>query len=749
MMALSVLLVLCSLFAKGQNLAFRQRIDLANFSVCPLPATITMYGEDNAFQGYSGSLDSTTLVVLWGDGTSDTGKFEMTGYYNNFDYSFTHNYQLPGKFRVLIRPIEPTYTNFYYYGGWSDTLVQVYPNCIHAEGVVFYDSINNCQLDASEPKVKNTTIVVRDSIGSIAGVGFSDDNGEYKANIPSGMVDATARIGIGLANQKCSPNGYVFPTVNDTTIDFAVFCNSAIDLVAHHGISGVGAPGDTGKVSIRSRVRGCEAGAALVKLTVDSQLVIGSQISGPTPDSIVGQTIYWTVSFSSSVGTPKTTSLVYASFETITNTNATLLSKVYFTASIESGLVETATYNNVENWSLLVDGPYDPNNKTVSPQGLDDDGKITLEQNELTYTVNFQNTGTAPAKNVFIIDSLSQYFDIASLRVIESSDPMTTAYYDGPILRFDFENINLPDSASDPEGSKGWFIFSVNLKDSLPFGTQIMNNVDIYFDYNAPIRTNTTLNTIYDPPFVPEDLIVSISKENVTCMSNDNGSIDLTIISGNPPYSILWGNGSSATSFTDLSPGIYTVTVTDSASIVHTENVEVLENRIHDTPIIAPIQGPKKVQSWNTFNYTTSTTALSSFVWTADGGEIESSVANAANVLWHAGPIGTLFVTEANEHGCTAIDSFKVEIAFVGVEPIISEGFKIYPNPTDGVLVIELNALTGTEEVQIRDVHGRLIQSKRIDSGNTYLDLRNVAKGVYTVTVLNDSGTEHQRLIVR
>jgi len=42
-----------------------------------------------------------------------------------------------------------------------------------------------------------------------------------------------------------------------------------------------------------------------------------------------------------------------------------------------------------------------------------------------------------------------------------------------------------------------------------------------------------------------------------------------------------------------------------------------------------------------------------------------------------------------------------------------------------------------------------LIQSKRIDSGNTYLDLRNVAKGVYTVTVLNESGTEHQRLIVR
>jgi hypothetical protein len=40
------------------------------------------------------------------------------------------------------------------------------------------------------------------------------------------------------------------------------------------------------------------------------------------------------------------------------------------------------------------------------------------------------------------------------------------------------------------------FTYSVRLKKNLPIGTQIKNSAAIYFDYNAPIITNTTLNTI-------------------------------------------------------------------------------------------------------------------------------------------------------------------------------------------------------------------------------------------------------------
>src|SRR5690242_3177412 len=44
--------------------------------------------------------------------------------------------------------------------------------------------------------------------------------------------------------------------------------------------------------------------------------------------------------------------------------------------------------------------------------------------------------------------------------------------------------------------SSGMFVYTIRHKKNLPFGTKIRNKAAIYFDYNQPIITNTTLNTI-------------------------------------------------------------------------------------------------------------------------------------------------------------------------------------------------------------------------------------------------------------
>ncbi len=52
----------------------------------------------------------------------------------------------------------------------------------------------------------------------------------------------------------------------------------------------------------------------------------------------------------------------------------------------------------------------------------------------------------------------------------------------------------LPDSTSDYEGSMGYFQYRIKPFPNLPNGSQISNTAYIYFDYNAPIITNTTEN---------------------------------------------------------------------------------------------------------------------------------------------------------------------------------------------------------------------------------------------------------------
>ena len=60
---------------------------------------------------------------------------------------------------------------------------------------------------------------------------------------------------------------------------------------------------------------------------------------------------------------------------------------------------------------------YDPNRKSVYPVGECVQGYV-LEDQELTYTIEFQNTGEAPALNVYIMDTLDTNLDILYLCMI-------------------------------------------------------------------------------------------------------------------------------------------------------------------------------------------------------------------------------------------------------------------------------------------------------------------------------------------
>jgi hypothetical protein len=75
------------------------------------------------------------------------------------------------------------------------------------------------------------------------------------------------------------------------------------------------------------------------------------------------------------------------------------------------------------------------------------------------------------------------------------------------VLKFNFTNINLADSFSNEPASHGFVTYKVKLIDNISLGTQVSNTAYIYFDFNAPIVTNTALNTL--------DMITSSSIQTV------------------------------------------------------------------------------------------------------------------------------------------------------------------------------------------------------------------------------------------
>ncbi|MEM1319261.1 MAG: T9SS type A sorting domain-containing protein [Bacteroidota bacterium] len=138
---------------------------------------------------------------------------------------------------------------------------------------------------------------------------------------------------------------------------------------------------------------------------------------------------------------------------------------------------------------------YDPNDKLVNPQR---ENNYTLFEETLLYTIRFQNTGNDVAFDVLIRDTLDELLDPSTFELLGTSHPeqLQTIFEDDRHLIFQFDNIFLPDSTSDLEGSQGYVSFAIRPFEGLPEQTPVHNTASIYFDLNPPIVTNTTQNIL-------------------------------------------------------------------------------------------------------------------------------------------------------------------------------------------------------------------------------------------------------------
>jgi uncharacterized repeat protein (TIGR01451 family) len=164
----------------------------------------------------------------------------------------------------------------------------------------------------------------------------------------------------------------------------------------------------------------------------------------------------------------------------------------YFTSTITAtGSNTDCNYANNDGSLLQILGnSYDPNDKTVH-QAEQMSPVIT---DNLTYTIRFQNTGTAPAQNVHILDTLSTNLDWSTFDLIYASHYMNVVDLGNGVRKFDFPQIWLPDSTSNEPESHGMIVYRIKELVTNGEGEEIFNTAHIYFDWNPAIVTNTTYN---------------------------------------------------------------------------------------------------------------------------------------------------------------------------------------------------------------------------------------------------------------
>lgn len=160
----------------------------------------------------------------------------------------------------------------------------------------------------------------------------------------------------------------------------------------------------------------------------------------------------------------------------------------------------------VSKFCLQNRGSFDPNDITGYPVGLTDRKYIDPRQ-ELEYIIRFQNTGTDTAFTVRIENLISKdKLDLGTWIPGAASHPYSYLLNENGKLIISFSNIHLPDSNINEQASHGFFQYRIRPNESLPLGQKILNQAEIFFDFNEGVITNTEFHTLgYTIPVTTSD----------------------------------------------------------------------------------------------------------------------------------------------------------------------------------------------------------------------------------------------------
>ncbi len=383
-------------------------------------------------------------------------------------------------------------------------------NSVTICGTVYNDANNNHQQENSENGIANVHVIITSSNGTIHHA-YTDQNGHYCVTVPAGVYVITITSTIG---GTVTPQSITLTTTNGTSYyhnDFGVYvqpgaCNLSIDITPHTTVT----PGFPAWYSIEVCNIGASISTGTVNLFFDPALVFN--YASPAQTSVNNST--HTVSWALNNLMPGSCEYYWVDFDALTTT--AIGQHVFMLANVTTtGCQEVDFSNNVDTVHQEATGSWDPNNKLVLPTGEEAEGKIKGDE-ELTYTVNFQNTGNAPAVNVVLRDLIDDDLDLETFRMIGASHPYTMQFA-GREAIWKFSSIMLPDSNTNEPASHGHVTFGIKPNAGLAQGTQLTNTADIYFDYNAAVATNTTLNTIDYTLSVTE---LETGKATITLMPN-------------------------------------------------------------------------------------------------------------------------------------------------------------------------------------------------------------------------------------
>ena len=250
------------------------------------------------------------------------------------------------------------------------------------------------------------------------------------------------------------------------------------------------------------------------------------------------------------------------------------------------------------------------------------------------------------------------------------------------------------------------------------------------------------------------NLVVTGTATPASCPTIADGSIDITVTGGTPPYQYLWSTDATTEDITGLAVGNYTVTVTDFNGCMKVQSyyVDYTSLTCSNTFVFGFVNNVVCYSATNTI-----TVAEAPFTFTVVAGGNASFIAGS-KIIYKPGTkvlLGGKMTGKIMPNGpfCSVAPIAAAAVATGKDElPVVTEraSFSLYPNPTNGnfTVVQKGDASFGNVKVEVYTMNGEKVMTESMIGQKQHeFSFAEMQNGLYFVKVIADDYVETIKLV--
>lgn len=291
--------------------------------------------------------------------------------------------------------------------------------------------------------------------------------------------------------------------------------------------------------------------------------------------------------------------------------------------------------------------------------------------------------------------------------------------------------------------------------------------------------TTTSAVTLSEPDAID---ISATSQTDVTCNNGNNGSVSIFVFGGTGSYTYSWSpSGGNSTTESGLTAGSYTCVVTDANACTSNFTVNITEpGVIAFSQTVAVCSGDSYTVGNSTYTvtgiYTDVLTAMNGCdstvttdltienpidISTTVNGNTATANQNGATYQWIdclngnapvAGETNQFFTPQVTGDYAVIVtmgicsDTSSCTNVITGVESVDRVAFNVYPNPTNGMVSIQLADYNPNITIEIFNSTGQLVRTEKPMSSAVNIELPE-ENGMYLVRITSNAVSTTKKII--